>query len=93
MRVRVAVATTSEGRTSRGLVRNEDNFSVQILSEDGTFHLFLKSELQKLEYQSQPLMPANYGESLSRQELDDLVGYLQNASSIAISPERDKDRQ
>lgn len=90
-RVRVAVATTPEGQTFRGLVRNEDNFSVQIQSEDGAFHLFLKSELQKLEYQSQPLMPSNYGESLSRQELNDLVGYLQSVSATTVSPERDKD--
>ncbi len=90
-RARVAVATTPEGQTVRGLVRNEDNFSVQIQSEDGAFHLFLKSELQKLEYQSQPLMPSNYGESLSRQELDDLVGYLQSIKSTTISQESDKD--
>jgi cytochrome c oxidase cbb3-type subunit 3 len=80
-RARVAVATTSDGQTWKGLVRNEDNFSVQIQSEDGAFHLFLKSELQKLEYQPQPLVPTNYGEKFSQQDLDDLVGYLQSVSS------------
>jgi len=83
-RARVALATNSEGQTFKGLVRNEDNFSVQLQSEDGSFHLLLKSELQKLEYQAQPLMPTNYGERLSRQELDDLVGYLQSVSSAKI---------
>jgi cytochrome c oxidase cbb3-type subunit 3 len=90
-RARLAVATSPAGQTFRGLVRNEDNFSVQIQSEDGAFHLLLKSELQKLEYQSQPLMPSNYGETLSRQELNDLVGYLQSVKSTAVSPERDRD--
>jgi cytochrome c oxidase cbb3-type subunit III len=80
-RSRLAEATTREGKTLKGLVRNEDNFSVQLQSEDGSFHFYLKSELEKLEYQTQPLMPTNYGDRLSQQELDDLVGYLQ---SIAV---------
>jgi len=68
-------------RHSRGLVRNEDNFSVQLQSEDGSFHLLLKSELQKMEYQLQPLMPQTMPKGSARQELDDLVGYLQSVSS------------
>jgi len=92
-RGRVALATTSDGQTFKGLVRNEDNFSVQLQSEDGSFHLLLKSELQKMEYQLQPLMPTNYAERLSRQELDDLVGYLQSVSSAKTSPGEEKDQQ
>ena len=90
-RSRLAVATTSAGQTLKGLVRNEDNFSLQLQSEDGSFHLLQKSELQTLEYQVQPLMPTDYGERLSRQELDDLVGYLQSVSSITPSPEKERD--
>jgi putative heme-binding domain-containing protein len=92
-RARVALASTSDGQTFKGLVRNEDNFSVQLQSEDGSFHLLSKSELQRLEYQPQPLMPRDYGERLSRQELDDLVGYLQSVSSTKTSPGAEKDQQ
>jgi putative heme-binding domain-containing protein len=90
-RARVALATTSSGQTFKGLVRNEDNFSLQLQSEDGSFQLFLKSELQKLEYQPQPFMPTDYGERLSRQELDDLVGYLQSVASTKTTPGHETD--
>jgi cytochrome c oxidase cbb3-type subunit III len=90
IRVRVGAATTRDGTTVKGLVRNEDNFSVQIQSEDGSFHSFLKSDLTKLEYLSKPLMPTDYRERLSRQEVDDLVGYLQSLSFMRPSQEGEK---
>ena len=75
-----------DGQRLRGAVRNEDNFSVQMQGVDGTFHFLLKPDLEKLEYQPLPPMPADYGQRLSRQELDDLAGYLQ---SIKAEPESD----
>lgn len=83
VRARMAVATR-EGRTFSGAVRNEDNFSIQLQSADGTFHFLLKADLDKLEYQPLPGMPTDYGQKLSAQELDDLVGYLQ---SIQTGPD------
>jgi cytochrome c oxidase cbb3-type subunit 3 len=70
------VVTTMNGKTQIGMARNEDNFSLQIQALDGTFHMFTKSELRSVEYQARSLMPADYGSSLSRQQLDDLVSYL-----------------
>ncbi len=69
-------ATTNDGRQISGLVRNEDNFSVQLQALDGTFHLLEKSAVSELTFDSVPLMPDNYGSSLSKSELDQLVGYL-----------------
>jgi cytochrome c oxidase cbb3-type subunit III len=75
-RRRAVVVTTREGRTQTGVARNEDNFSLQMQTVDGSFHLFKKSELRNIEYQPRSLMPADYGSRLSRQDLDDLVSYL-----------------
>jgi putative heme-binding domain-containing protein len=77
-RARTAVAMTRDGQKFSGTVRNEDNFSVQLQGGDGTFHFLLKSDLDRLEYQRLPPMPTDYGQKLSQQELDDLVGYLQS---------------
>jgi putative heme-binding domain-containing protein len=77
---KLAVATTRDGARIEGIVRNEDNFSVQLQTQDGAFHFLQKADLQSLEYRNQSLMPTNYGERLSRAELDDLVSYLMNAS-------------
>ena len=86
-RATMAVATR-EGRTFSGAVRNEDNFSIQLQSSDGTFHFLLKSDLDKLEYQRLPAMPTNYGQKLSPQELDDLVGYLQSIKAAPVPDPR-----
>jgi cytochrome c oxidase cbb3-type subunit 3 len=73
---RSLVVTTTTGQTLTGIARNEDNFSLQLQTLDGAFHLFAKSELRKIDYQPRSLMPGDYGARLSRQELDDLVSYL-----------------
>ena len=79
-RKRAVTVTTMNGRTQTGMARNEDNFSLQLQSSDGTFHLFSKSDLRGVEYQTRSLMPSDYGSTLSHQELDDLVSYLMNIS-------------
>ena len=79
-RKRLVTVTTMNGRTQTGMARNEDNFSLQLQSSGGTFHLFSKSDLRRVEYQTRSLMPSDYGSTLSHQELDDLVSYLMNIS-------------
>jgi cytochrome c oxidase cbb3-type subunit III len=70
------IATTHDGRQFTGVVRNQDNFSVQLQTTDGAFHFFRKSDLATLDYDPRPLMPSDYGHRLSRRDLDDLVSYL-----------------
>jgi len=80
---RTVLVTTREGTKFTGIARNEDNFSLQLQSLDGTFHLLLKSDLEHLEYQQKSLMPSDYGSQLSRTELDDLVSYLVSTARAA----------
>lgn len=72
----LARATTRDGRQIFGLVRNEDNLSVQLQGQDGAFYSLEKSDLSELIFDSEPLMSDNYGAKLSKSELDQLVGYL-----------------
>jgi putative heme-binding domain-containing protein len=72
----LAKAITKDGQQISGLVRNEDNFSVQLQALDGTFHLLDKSSLSELTFDSAPVMPSDYDSKLSKSELDQLVGYL-----------------
>jgi len=76
-----AVATTRDGSTVEGVVRNEDNFSVQLQTQDGAFHFLQKSDLQKFEYSKQPLMPLNYSQRLNQEELNDIVSFLMDTTS------------
>jgi cytochrome c oxidase cbb3-type subunit 3 len=72
----LAKATTRDGRKISGLVRNEDNLSVQLQAQDGTFYSLEKYDLSELVVDSEPLMSDSYGSKLSKSELDQLVGYL-----------------
>ena len=72
----VTSVETLEGQTVSGLVRNEDNFSMQLQGIDGSFHLLMKSQIAKVERTGRSLMPADYGTRLSSAELDDLVSFI-----------------
>lgn len=72
---RVRIVTKS-GQTLSGLVRNEDNFSIALLSEEGVFHLVMKSEISKMTREPKSIMPDDYAKKLSSPQLDDLASFL-----------------
>lgn len=87
-----AVVTTLKGRKYSGRVRNEDNFSLQLQTLDGTFHFLLKSQLKSLAYTSESIMPSDYKSILSAGELDDVVSYLMKTAGpgeVEKGPEKD----
>jgi putative heme-binding domain-containing protein len=84
---RLAVATTQDGSRVEGVVRSEDNFSVQLQARDGGFHFFQKSDLKNLEHLDRSLMPTDYATRLSGVELDDLVKYLAAPGSSDGKPQ------
>ena len=91
---RPAVLIISNGDRLEGIIRNEDNFSVQFQTKDGSFRSFQKSELRTLDRLGSSLMPTNYGELLNPAELDDLVSYLVNAApdaSKTVTPRKKED--
>jgi cytochrome c oxidase cbb3-type subunit 3 len=65
-----------DGTELTGAVRNENNFSIQLQTYDGTFHLLSKSELRSLNYLGVSGMPGDYGSALTAAELNDLVSFL-----------------
>jgi cytochrome c oxidase cbb3-type subunit 3 len=73
---RTAVLTTESGERLGGLVRNEDNFSIQLQTKDGSFHFLKKTDLRSFDRQDGSLMPADYRSRLSEGELNDLASYL-----------------
>jgi cytochrome c oxidase cbb3-type subunit III len=78
--------TPRGGKPLVGVLRNEDNFSLQLQSFDGAFHLLQKSDVTSIDRSPKPLMPTDYGTTLSKDELNDLVSFLmttaqQNAAS------------
>ena len=85
-RNRTAVVRFRNGKTFEGIARNEDNFSIQLLTRDGVIHLLTKSELASITYRDESPMPSDYGAQLSPAELDDLVNYLYSVARHETKP-------
>jgi cytochrome c oxidase cbb3-type subunit III len=75
-----ALVTTLDGKQYDGVIRNEDNFSLQMQAVDGTYHFLNKTEIRNVDYATAPLMPTDYAQRLSRSELNDIVSYLMTAA-------------
>jgi cytochrome c oxidase cbb3-type subunit III len=64
------------GQKFQGVVRNEDNFTLQMLDTGEQLHLFEKDKLRSLQKSRESLMP-KYGEKmLPEKDLQDIVAYL-----------------
>jgi cytochrome c oxidase cbb3-type subunit 3 len=71
-----ATVVGQDGRKFSGMIRNEDNASMQLQDADGRFYLLMKSSLVSVQRKSEDSMPVDYGRQLSGTELDDLVSYI-----------------
>jgi putative heme-binding domain-containing protein len=71
-----ARVVTAEGKVFSGIVKNENNFSMQFLDATGVLHLFTREELREITYQEHSLMPSNYDRRLTSAELQDLLAFL-----------------
>lgn len=82
---KTAVFTTRDGQKFTGVIRNEDNFSVQLQSLDGAFHFLTRSDVTHFEFLPRPIMPTDYAATFKPSELDDLVSYLVTAAKAGKS--------
>jgi len=71
----VVRVTAPGGLAVRGVLRNEDSFSLQVMGLDEQLHLFDRSKV-KVVYEPKSLMPSNYDKQLSKDEFDNLLAYL-----------------
>jgi putative heme-binding domain-containing protein len=67
---------TKDGQKIRGIKKNEDVFSIQIMDGRERIQGYLKSELQQVTLEKTSLMPEYGPERLSQSDLNDLIGYL-----------------
>ncbi len=72
---RQIVVTDHSGEQTRGVLRNEDAYSILMLDSSGRLRAFSKSDLQTVDRPEASLMPSFAGR-IPDQELDDLVAYL-----------------
>lgn len=95
IRSETATAVARDGRRFSGIIRNEDNASLQLQDGDGRFYLLMKSSLASVQRKMGKPMPVDYGQRLNTSELNDLVSYiLREARAEAIpSPTSEKNEE
>jgi putative heme-binding domain-containing protein len=72
---------TRDGRTIDGVMRNQDHWSVQLISLDGKFHSFDRDEVASVTLKPGSIMPTDYDKRLSPDEFRDLVAFLTRQGS------------
>jgi cytochrome c oxidase cbb3-type subunit III len=72
----MVTATGTNGDRYHGIIRNEDNFSLQLQSADGVFHFLSKADIKTIDRSQGSIMPSDYSTTLSEVQLNDIVGYL-----------------
>ncbi len=86
------IVVTRSGAKYTGVIRNEDNFSLQMQTPDGNFHMFERSRLARIERPAQSLMPSNYEVQLGKSGVDDVVSYLiKSAAGKPSNAAKDED--
>jgi cytochrome c oxidase cbb3-type subunit III len=72
----LVTAIANNGERYEGVIRNEDNFSLQLQALTGEFYFLSKADLKSIDRSQVSLMPADYASRLKGSELDDIVSYL-----------------
>src|SRR5207249_11730058 len=80
------VARLPDGRQIRGVRRNEDTYTVQMVDAAGTLHLLDKAKLSSVTVENRSLMPGDYATRLSGVEITNLVAYLHDRRERESSP-------
>ena len=89
---RPAVVVTNSGVTLRGVAKNFDNYSLQLMDASGKLHLFDASELKSVKLEDTSPMPADYRQRLEAAEIDNLIAFL-SAQAIRTGRTPAQDRK
>ena len=85
-RTKIVSIMTRDGQELSGIIRAEDNFSIDLQTISGQFVLVQRTDLATLKYNSDPLMPRDYGNVLTPAELNDLISYLMTIPQKSAKP-------
>src|SRR5687768_6614728 len=79
--------TTPDGQQIRGVKKNEDLFSVQIMDTGERIQGYLRDDMRAVTDEKQSAMPAFGPDKLTDGQLDDLLAYLESLQgTTAVAP-------
>ena len=68
--------TFKDGKSIRGVAKNNSNYSIQMLDSDGRLHLLDKADLAEVRFREKSWMPDDYGQKLSKTDVENLLAFL-----------------
>ncbi len=74
--------TTTDGATYRGIRRNEDVFSLQMIDTTGKLRLFDRAKIAQIKLETKSLMPDDYASRFSAADVRDIVAYLKTLNGF-----------
>lgn len=75
---------TTDGRLRAGIITTESSASVTLGKADGTTETLLRSDIERISPAPQSLMPNGLEQNISREQLVDLLAYLQRPASETV---------
>jgi putative heme-binding domain-containing protein len=80
------LVTTKKGQTLSGMIVTETGASVTLRRAEKAEDVILRSEIDSIEATAKSVMPENLETQLTKQDLADLIAYLQ---AVALPPKKD----
>jgi cytochrome c oxidase cbb3-type subunit 3 len=80
--------TTRSGEVIKGVAKNEDAFSIDVLDTNGKLHLFTKAEIQNVVHNPESFMPHDVDKTLTPSEFQDLLAMLSRQARTKVHREQ-----
>jgi putative heme-binding domain-containing protein len=80
------VIQLKNGQVIRGVARNRNNYSLQVVDANGDLHLLSMLDVAELKIYETSQMPGDYAKRLSAQELENLLAYLAQQTLRPVQP-------
>ncbi len=87
------VVLLDDGQTASGLLVNRNNREIQLRDADGNLRTFDMARVESVEAQEVSLMPANLHQTMTAQQLVDLVEYLGSLRGVQAGNEAEPTRK
>jgi cytochrome c oxidase cbb3-type subunit III len=81
---------TKKGESIKGIAKDNTNYAISLMDASGHLHLLSKVDLTDIVFAKNSLMPGDYGERLSKQEVDDVIAFLSRQAVRPPAPKEEK---
>ena len=81
---------TKQGESIKGVAKDNTNYAISVMDASGRLHLLSKVDLTDIVFSKNSLMPEDYGQRLSKQEVDDVIAFLARQAVRPPAPKEEK---